>query len=75
MSIKAIICFLLMLSIFNGCTVFEDVKPWEKGDLAREIMTEGGMHPEVTKFESHIYYSKEASTGGAGVAGGGCGCN
>jgi hypothetical protein len=35
----------------------------------------GGLHPEVKKFEQHIYFSKEASRGGYGVAGGGCGCN
>ena len=25
--------------------------------------------------EEHIYFSKEASSGGRGFAGGGCGCN
>jgi len=28
-----------------------------------------------TKFQKHIFFSKEASKGGGGVAGGGCGCN
>ena len=27
------------------------------------------------KFDNHIYFSKEATKGGGGVAGGGCGCN
>ena len=27
------------------------------------------------KFADHTYFSKEAASGGAGVAGGGCGCN
>jgi len=26
-------------------------------------------------IDDHIYFSKEASSGGAGYAGGGCGCN
>jgi hypothetical protein len=26
-------------------------------------------------IDQHVYFSKEASTGGVGVAGGGCGCN
>jgi hypothetical protein len=26
-------------------------------------------------LDDHIYFSKEASTGGNGVGGGGCGCN
>jgi hypothetical protein len=29
----------------------------------------------VGKFINHIYFSKEATKGGGGVAGGGCGCN
>lgn len=27
------------------------------------------------KLEQHVYASKEATTGGYGVGGGGCGCN
>jgi len=53
----------------------KEVKPWEKETLAKPIMQFGGLHPEVTKFESHVYFSKEASKGGLGVSGGGCGCN
>ena len=64
-----------ILFFFNGCSFIQEVKPWQKGNLAKDIMQEGGLHPEVTKFESHIYFSKEASSGGSGVAGGGCGCN
>ena len=26
-------------------------------------------------LDEHIYFSKEASSGGQGVGGGGCGCN
>jgi len=62
--------FLLM-----GCSLIKEVKPWEKENHAREIMSFSGFNPEVTKFESHVYFSKEASRGGSGVAGGGCGCN
>ncbi len=64
----------MMIFLINGCS-FKEVKPWQKGTLARPIMQFGGLHPEVTKFESHVYFSKEASRGGGGVAGGGCGCN
>ena len=68
---------LLAVSIFlfMGCSLIKEVKPWEKETLAKPIMQFGGLHPEVTKFESHVYFSKEASRGGSGVAGGGCGCN
>jgi hypothetical protein len=70
--------YLLMtmsFSLFMGCSLIEEVKPWEKETLAKPTMQFAGLHPEVNKFESHIYYSKEASKGGSGVAGGGCGCN
>ena len=62
-------------SLLMGCSLVKEVKPWEKETLAKPIMQFGGIHPEVTKFESHFYFSKEASRGGSGVAGGGCGCN
>ncbi len=69
---------LLILSMLGvllmGCSS-KEVKPWEKENLAQEIMQYEGLHPEVKKFESHIYFSKEASRGGSGVGGGGCGCN
>jgi hypothetical protein len=59
---------------FNGCAV-KNVKSWEKGLLAKESMKEGGGNTLFKKYVSHIYFSKEASKGGGGVAGGGCGCN
>ncbi|CAA6821993.1 MAG: Phosphonate ABC transporter phosphate-binding periplasmic component (TC 3.A.1.9.1) [uncultured Sulfurovum sp.] len=61
--------------LFVGCAGIEEVKPWEKEALAKESMQFGGMHSEVRKFEQHTYFSKEASRGGYGVSGGGCGCN
>lgn len=53
---------------------FNDVKPWERGILAREDMqiVNDAMRKSV---DDHIYFSKEASTGGSSVQGGGCGCN
>ena len=61
------------LVLFTGC--IKDVKPWEKEVLAKETMKDGGTNSLGKKFEEHMYYSKEASKGGGGVAGGGCGCN
>ena len=58
---------------FSGCV--KDVKPWEKETLAKNTMKESGINPILKQFEEHIYFSKEASKGGAGVSGGGCGCN
>ncbi len=71
---RQILNMLLLLSFFLGCSI-KEVKPWEKDILAKSIMQFEGLHPEVSKFESHVYFSKEASKGGSGVSGGGCGCN
>jgi hypothetical protein len=54
-----------------GCA---EVKPWEKGILARPEMAFDGDAQDA-RFTEHIYFSKEAASGGAGVGGGGCGCN
>jgi uncharacterized protein DUF4266 len=31
--------------------------------------------PQESDMDDHIYFSKEGSTGGQQVGGGGCGCN
>ena len=68
----------ILVSIFGiilltGCV--EDVKPWEKETLAKSTMKESGINSSGKKFEEHMYFSKESTKGGGGVAGGGCGCN
>jgi len=54
-----------------GCT---SVAPWERGNLAKQEMSLS-PNPNLNKFRDHIFTSKEASQGGHGGAGGGCGCN
>ena len=61
-------------STLTNITIAEDVKPWEKDILARQAM----QLPQDKMFsfsDDHIFFSKEASTGGSGLGGGGCGCN
>jgi len=67
------IIIILAIVFFTGCV--KDVQPWEKGTLAKDTMKNGAGNSLFSKFESHIYFSKEGSKGGGGVAGGGCGCN
>ena len=62
------------LSWLGGCSNLGQVSPWEKGDLAKPIMT-FEADPLEQRFVQHIYASKENSSGGYGVGGGGCGCN
>ena len=66
---------LLIASVFilSGCV--KDVKPWEKGNFAKDTMKDGGINPLIKAFEEHTFFSKEATKTGNGVAGGGCGCN
>jgi uncharacterized protein DUF4266 len=50
------------------------VKIWERDILAKAEMRPD--HDAVDRsVDDHIYFSKEASSGGRGFGGGGCGCN
>ena len=51
-----------------------DVQPWDRDLLAEEAMS-FSPEPMITAIDNHIYFSKEGSTGGQEVGGGGCGCN
>jgi Domain of unknown function (DUF4266) len=50
------------------------VEPWERDVLARDDM-QLVTDPVQASIDDHIYFSKEASSGGRGFGGGGCGCN
>lgn len=56
---------------FAGC---QTVEPWQKGNLADATM-QGDADSLEGVMNAHIYFSREATTGGEGVGGGGCGCN
>jgi len=62
-----------VLAGLSGCAL-KPVQPWEKGELSRADMLIQGDNLE-TRFNEHIYTSKEAASGGSAVGGGGCGCN
>ena len=49
-------------------------KPWQRAALARADM-QVEADPVQAGLDDHIYFSKEASSGGRGFGGGGCGCN
>ena len=50
------------------------VKPWQRDLLSREDM-QLDANPLDGAMDEHMYFSKEASSGGRGFGGGGCGCN
>ena len=62
-----------VLVILSGCSSM-GVEPWERDILAKEEM-QLTVDPVEAATDDHIYFSKEASSGGQSVGGGGCGCN
>jgi hypothetical protein len=72
---KLIITGIVLLASLNqvACSM-QPVQPWERDSLAQRKM-QLVPYPNDAFLDEHIYFSKEASRGGAGVGGGGCGCN
>jgi Domain of unknown function (DUF4266) len=66
---------IMALTGLAGCAgLYQPPQAWEKGMLAKPEMTMGGDALD-NQFSQHAYGSKEGSSGGSGVGGGGCGCN
>ncbi len=65
------ILLVLGLLCLWGC---ETVQPWERGTLAKDEM-QWQPDPMEISLQAQINASKEATSGGMGAAGGGCGCN
>ena len=57
----------------SGCATV-GVKPWQRDLLAREEMRLDANRIDAA-WDAHVYFSKEATSGGRGFGGGGCGCN
>lgn len=70
--LKAASCVLLIV-LMSGCANV-GAKAYQRGYLAKPTM-QLDSDAISASFDDHIYFSKEASSGGAGFGGGGCGCN
>lgn len=79
---RVALCALLAVAM-TGCSTLELVtpsapkpwvKPYERQNLADEIMTTDRF-PLDAAFMAHLYNSREGSRGAEGGGGGGCGCN
>ena len=55
----------------SGCAT---VKPWERGTLTDYTMRPD-RDPLGSLLAEHMWFSREAASGGRSVGGGGCGCN
>lgn len=73
MIIMRYVAVVLVLGVLSGCSSM-GVEPWERDILAKEEMQLTTDAIEAAT-DDHIYFSKEASSGGRGFGGGGCGCN
>lgn len=75
MRINRILTLVLVVGAvqLTGCTSL-GVKPWQ-----REVLSRADMRPDGggldNAIDDHLYFSKEASSGGRSFGGGGCGCN
>jgi hypothetical protein len=61
-------CGLLMV---GGCAGLQLA---DRANLSRYIM-KGDRDVLADSLTEHMYFSREAASGGQGVGGGGCGCN
>ena len=64
---------IVLVALCSGCAGM-GVESWDRDVLARKDM-QIDPNPVEAALDDHIYFSKEASSGGRGFGGGGCGCN
>jgi hypothetical protein len=60
-----------LLLLGSGCST---VQPWQRASLASYEMNPD-RDPLAVAAAEHVFFSREAATGGRGVGGSGCGCN
>ncbi|HTR01257.1 MAG TPA: DUF4266 domain-containing protein [Candidatus Acidoferrum sp.] len=70
-TLLALLALLAAAALLSACT---PVAAWERGTLAKPEMA---LTPDPldAALHDHVYFSKEASSGGNSASGGGCGCN
>ena len=73
MKLTLIALSLTAAALSSGCSSL-GVEPWQRELLARKDMQPGGNRLDAA-IDDHMYFSKEASSGGRSFGGGGCGCN
>lgn len=75
-SSKKLLALGAIVTLLSGCSAMNKwgVDPWDRDLLAKSEMAINSS-PLDQAIDDHIYFSKEASSGGRSFAGGGCGCN
>ena len=70
--IKVALFVIAAAVLAAGCAT--TVEPWERGTLSDYTMRPD-RDPQSDSLYEHVYFTREAASGGRGVGGGGCGCN
>ena len=73
-TLKPIMQMLAAAGLVASLTGCAHVKPWERGTLADYTMRPD-RDPLKNALGEHMWFSREAASGGRSVGGGGCGCN
>ncbi len=71
-TIRVISSLLLTINLISCSNT--NIEPWQRDILSKKEM-QFNSNKIISTMDSHFYYSKEASSGGQGFSGGGCGCN
>ena len=71
---RAMMLFVAGLIMLAAAGCATTVHPWDRDLLAQKKM-QIVPSPMLHGIDEHVYFSKEGSTGGDDVGGGGCGCN
>lgn len=71
---RILVAGIVLASTCLHACAYEAVKPWDR-DLLAQKKAQLVADPLENAADEHIYFSKEAASGGQGVGGGGCGCN
>jgi hypothetical protein len=71
MTLARILLAAFAAALVSSCAT---VQPWDRDLLAQKHMR-FVPNPSMQAVDDHVYFSKEGSTGGQEVGGGGCGCN
>lgn len=66
--------FLLLTALSLMLCQCTQVMPWQRGKLADYTMRPDRDVLGLAMNE-HLFFSREAASGGRGIGGGGCGCN
>ena len=70
-TVLRLVAMLMATLALAGC---QTVQPWQRKTLSDYTMR-GDRDPLGQGDLDHIFFSREMSSGGKGVGGGGCGCN